>query len=339
MAKNTSTAHAPDTSRVWQPVHSFIREHDSFVISSHVYPDGDAVGSQLGLAGVLRQLGKRVLVADDHPVPQVFRFLDRRGTVKVFDAGVARRIARADAALIVDVTELDRLGAVGKAIRDAGLPTACIDHHKTNAGEADVSVVRRDVASTGELIHSLAKSLGISLTPGMARALFVAVSTDTGWFRYSNTRADTLRAAAELVNAGARPDAIYAAVYESAGWQRMRLRQLVMQTVASAADGRIAWFYATEEMFREAGATHEDCERFTDIPRELGDVQVILFFREVDGQVKVSIRSKGPAVDGLARKYGGGGHALAAGATVEGELRAIMEKVLADAADLVSAVE
>jgi phosphoesterase RecJ-like protein len=321
----------------WQPVQAFLRERTSFVITSHVYPDGDAVGSQLALAGVLRQMGKKVMVADEHPVPAVFQFLDRRGTVRVFDAGIERRLARADAAFLLDAADPDRAGAVGEAIRRAGLPIACIDHHKTHASICDVNVIVPDAASTGELVYALARSLGTKLTPAIARAMMVALTTDTGWFRFPKTRGDQLRIAAELVDAGARPEALYAAVYESEGWQRMRLRQLVTATVQSAADGRIAWLYATEEMFRQTGATHEDCERFTEIPRELGDVQIILFFREADGKVKVSIRSKGPAIDGLARKHGGGGHALASGATVEGKLQDVMKSVLEDAVALLPA--
>ena len=316
----------------WRGVRAFIDRHQSFLVTSHIFPDGDAVGSQLALAAALRTLGKKVLVVDEHPVPKIYEFLDRRRTAKVYDRKLDARIAKCDAAFVVDVSSLERVGELGGAIARAGLATACIDHHRTNAGEFGVNVIVPTAASTGELIYDLVLDLGVSVAPAIARAVFVAESTDTGWFRFPNTTPHAHRLAADLVERGVKPGQMYAAIHETVRWQRMNLMKLVLGTLHSACDGRIAYFYMTHDMLRESGATQEDAEDFTDIPRVLHSVKLILFFRETRGKIKISLRSKdGPSVVGIAKKHGGGGHAKAAGILMDGTLDAAIKTILADA--------
>jgi len=222
-------------------------------------------------------------------------------------------------------------------LRQAGPCTVCIDHHKTNSKFADLNVVDPHASSTGELIHSLANALRVEIRPNVARALFVAIATDTGWFRFSNTTPRVLRIAAELVEDGAKPDALYEAVYETLEWPRMALMKRVLETLQSDCGGRIAHLHMTEQMLREAGADQEDTEGFIDLPRVLRGVQMIFFFREVGNVIKVSIRSKsGPPVDELAAKFGGGGHARAAGIRTTGSLPKVMKDVLGEAHKLFS---
>jgi len=322
---------------MWREVKSLIRKNRSFLVTTHVFPDGDAIGSQLALAHALRRLGKKVLLVNAHPVPEVYRFLDPRRSIKTYGRDLAKPIRHCDAAFVLDVSSLARVGAVGDAIKAAGLKIACIDHHVTHAQFADVSVVGSRFAATGEMVYDLIQALGVPVTPRLATCLFVAVATDTGWFRYPNTRPHTLRVAAELMDRGAKTDKIYAAVHERVRWQRMALMKCALETLRSECDGRLAHFCVTQQMMRETGATDEDTDNFSNIPRALGDVQLILFFRELeDGQVKVSLRSKaGPPVTPLAAKHGGGGHARAAGATVPGPLKRAMRAILADARRLV----
>jgi phosphoesterase RecJ-like protein len=323
---------------MWNRAISLIRRHRTFLVTSHVFPDGDAVGSQLALAQVLRKLGKKVLVVNDHPFPRAYRFLDPRATARVHTKKLAARIARCDVAVVVDAGSLDRVGRVGPVIESAGLTTVCIDHHKTNSRFADVNVVDPEVASTGEMVYRLARGLHVPITRRLAERLFVAVATDTGWFRFPNTTPETLRDAAELVTAGARPDRLYRSVYETLPWRRMDLMKRVLGTLGSACNGRIAYFYATEKMLRETQARHEDTEGFIDIPRVVRTVQLIFFFREVGSQVKVSIRSKdGPSVEALAKRHGGGGHARAAGIAMKGPLRRVIRTILAEAEELLRA--
>jgi len=320
---------------MWQKVKSVIRRNGSFLLTTHVFPDGDAIGPQLALAQVLRKMGKKVLCVNEHPTPRIYRFLDPAGTVKTYSEELRARIEKCDVAFVLDVGTLERLGKVGDAIQRAGMKAVCIDHHKTNSHFADVNVVDRHVAATGELVHGLVKSLGVPVTPKVAAALFVAVATDTGWFRFSNTKARTLRVAADLIDRGANPDRLYRAVHETVEWPRMELMRLVLKTLRSEANGRIAHLCITKEMLNETGATHEDAEDFVDIPRVLGSVQLIILFRGIEGGVKVSLRSKdGPAVDELARKHGGGGHAKAAGIVIKDSLKNVMNLVLTDARNL-----
>ena len=320
---------------MWQKTRALIRKYRSFLITTHVFPDGDAVGSELALAALLRKLGKRALVVNEHPVPKIYAFLDPRRTAKTCTKKLRPRMAKCDAAFVVDVSSLERAGRVGAWIDEAGLPTACIDHHKTNAHFADVNVVDPGAASTGEMIYDLATRLRVPITRPIADRLFVAIATDTGWFRFPNTTPGTLRVAAELMEAGARTDRLYGAVHETLRWQRMALMRDVLGTLRSECGGQIAHFYATESMLRRVGATYEDTEGFTDLPRVLHNVKLIFFFRQIGRTVKVSIRSKdGPSVEGLARKHGGGGHAKAAGVVMAGPLRKAMKTLLADARKL-----
>lgn len=321
---------------MWQKVKSVIRQNQSFLLTTHVFPDGDAIGPQRALAQVLRRMGKRVLCVNEHPTPKIYRFLDPAGTIKTYNEKLRARIEKCDVAFVLDVGTLERLGEVGDVVRCAGMKAVCIDHHKTNSHFADVNVVDKSVAATGELIYGLVKSLRVPITPKVAAALFVAVATDTGWFRFSNTKARTLRVAADLVDKGANPDRLYRAVHETVEWPRMELMRLVLKTLGSEANGRIAHLCITEEMLHETGATHEDAEDFVDIPRALGSVQLIILFREIKGGIKVSLRSKdGPAVDELARKHGGGGHAKAAGIVIKDSLKNAMHTVLTDAKKLI----
>ena len=325
---------------MWQKVKAVIRENNSFLIASHVFPDGDAVASQLALAQVLRKLGKKVLIVDEHPTPKIYHFLDPRGTIKMYSEKLRRRIEKCDAAFVLDVGSLERLGRVGAVIARTKMKTVCIDHHKTNTRFANVNVADRASASTGELIYSLAKSLRTPITPNLATIVFVAAATDTGWFRFPNTSARTLRVAGDLVEKGARPDRIYRAVNETMEWPRLELMRLVLDTLGRECDGKIATLCITEEMLRETGAKHEDAEDFVDIPRVLRGVKLIILFRETDKGIKVSLRSKdGPPVEQIARKHGGGGHAKAAGTIIKAPMGRVKKLILADAKRLIQRSE
>ncbi len=322
---------------MWQKVKSVIRRGRSFLITTHVFPDGDAVGSQLALGLMLRKLGKKTLLVAEHPLPKVYRFLDPAGSAKVYSQQFDSRIEKCDAAFSVDVSTFERLGRIGPVLRRANINTVCIDHPKSTTRFAEVNVVDKSAASSAELIYSLAKSLRVNVTPRLAKLLFVATATDTGWFRFANTTPRALRVAAELVQKGARPNRAYQAVYETLEWQRMALMERALGTLRSDCNGRIAHLCLTRRMLRETGAKHEDAEDFVNIPRALRGVQLIILFREVEGGIKVSLRSKGgPSVEKLARKHGGGGHANAAGAIIKGPLNKVMKTVLADARRLLT---
>lgn len=321
---------------MWSKVKNVIRRSDTFVVTTHVYPDGDAVGSALALAQILRDLGKKVLVVNHHPVPPMYKFLDPNNKVKTWNAAFVRRVKKSDVIFVVDVSTFNRMGDVGPAIKESRATTICIDHHKTNDRFADINIIDDRSASTGELIYSLGKSLGVTISRRIADALFTAVATDTGWFRFSNTSSGVFKSAAELAVKGAKPDKLYEAIYENMDWPRMALLEQILSTLHAECGGKVACMYATKKMFEETGATNEDTEGFIDFPRSLRDVKVIIFLREIDGKVKVSMRSKrgGPSVDKIAKEFGGGGHRRAAGIVFRCPLELAEKKVLKAASTL-----
>lgn len=321
----------------WRQIKKIIAANKTFLVTTHVFPDGDAAGSQLALGEILRALGKKVVLINHDTLPEMYRFLDPRGSVKVWRESLRPQLKKCDAAFVVDVSTKERVGIDWwNEIKSLGIPTMCIDHHSSHEHFCDTTVVEGDVASTGEIIHHLAKSLKVPLTKRIAECLFVAAATDTGWFRFSNTSPNSFRVAEEMCALGVRPDQLYEAIYETQTWSRMRLMERVLATLTSECGGKIAYMHATKEMFDEAGATQEDTENFIDIPRSIKSVQTIFFFREVGDKVKVSCRSKktGPRVNELAKKFGGGGHGRAAGIVMDQPIESAMRKVIAEAKKL-----
>ena len=323
---------------MWNELIRLIGNHRRFQISTHEHPDGDAIGAQLALALLLESLGKTTLLVNDDPVPRIYQFLDPEGRVRVYQPERDDPdIAACDAAIVVDVGALDRVGRVGQAIARRRVPTACIDHHVTNGGFADVNVVAPRAPSSSSLVLDLMCTMGYRPSPRAAEALFVGLSTDTGWFRFANAKPEAFRDAAELIEAGANPTRIYELVYENLSWPRTRLLAGTLATLQSDADGQIAYVVITRQMFDETGATDAEVEGFVDKLRELGGVEVIILFRErAEGGTRVSLRAKHDAdVGSLAARFGGGGHRRAAGITLPDDpLPTAIPKVLAAAREL-----
>ena len=316
---------------MWNKLIQLIEAHSRFQISTHEHPDGDAIGSQIALALLLEELGKTALLVNQDPVPRIYLFLDPEGRIRAY--GPERddpEIAACDAAVVVDVGSLDRVGKVGDALRHHAVPIACVDHHVTNGGFGDVSVIDPHASSTAALVLDLVRTLGRKPSPRMAEALYVGLSTDTGWFRFHNARPQAFRDAAELVACGANPTRIHELVYENLSWPRTHLLARALSTLQSDADGRIAYVTITRRMFEETGATDEEVEGFVDKLREIGGVEVIILFRErPEGGTRVSLRAKHDAdVGSLAARFGGGGHRRAAGATLDEPLPLALPRLL-----------
>jgi len=297
------------------------------------------VGAVLALGLLLEELGKEALLVLDDPVPRIYCFLDPAGRIRRYDpARDDAALAACDAAVVLDVGSLDRVGKVGAALARRRLHTVCIDHHDTNGGFADVNVVVRGAPSTCSLLLDLVRALGRTPSPAMAAALLTGLSTDTGWFRFPNTSPAALRDAAALREAGADPARIFARVYEDFSAARMRLLGRAMAGLREEADGRLVYFVVTRAMFAETGAEDSEVEGFVDNFRKIGGVELIVFFREQpDGRTRVSLRAKGGLdVASLAEQLGGGGHRAAAGAVLAEPLDAAMPRVLAAARRLLA---
>lgn len=308
---------------------------------THVNPDGDGLGSQVALVHLLRGAGLDAVITNPTPTPERFQFLlaDLPG-VDQSDRAV-RELRRADLIIVLDIAELTRLGSLGATVQERGVPVVCIDHH-TGPGHLPDGPRLVDVtaAATGELVYMLACEMGWEVTRAVAHAVYVAIVTDTGSFRFSNTRPRTLRIAADLLERGADPEEVYLEVYASGPPGRPRLLAEALQTLVVEDDPGLAWLTVPPGALERHGVDADDLDGVVEHARAIRGVRVAILFREVSGgRIKVSFRSVGGAdVAELARRFGGGGHTKASGAAIVGSLDTVQQAVLAEARSYLSGV-
>lgn len=326
------------TRQNWTQLKQLLKPGVSCVITSHYSPDGDAIGSELALAHFLRDIGARPHIINQDPVPRIYQFLDGAGDIRVYSPDADDEIIRnADVIFVLDISAWDRIGSPAAALKASPATRICIDHHATNDGMADLDLVDPAAAATGELIYSMLTTFQAAIPPAVARQLFVAIATDTGWFRFSNTTAVVFEIAADLTQRGVSPAELYARVHEHLRRERLALLSRGLGELHSAADGRIIWMAFTREMFEQTGADTEDVEGIIDLLRTIAGIDIAILFREdTDGSVRVSLRSKIDAdVSKLAEEFGGGGHTRAAGIRMTGtKLQQATERVVAAAENL-----
>jgi phosphoesterase RecJ-like protein len=300
-------------------------------LTTHVNPDGDGLGSEAGLAHLLRDRGVDVVVTNPTPTPARFEFLfeDLPGVDRTAEA--IRELQRADTIVVLDISDISRLGMLGETVRSRGVPVACVDHHVSEGVLPDgPRYLDPGAAATGELVFELAVANGWPLTEEAARGLYVAILTDTGGFRFSNTRPRTLRVAAELLEAGVDPEQIYLEVYARAPEGRPRLFAEALQTLVVEPDYGLAWVTVPPGAIERLGVSSDDLEGVVEFPRSIEGVRMALLFREISqGRVKVSLRSVGKVdVAAFAKPFGGGGHTKAAGLALRGSLAEVQATVL-----------
>ncbi len=295
-------------------------------ILSHLDPDGDAVGSALGLAWMLRARGKDVRVGLPGGVPALYAFLPGASDVA---AAADALPGPFDTVVCVDATSPSRLGAL-EAVLARGAAVLDVDHHGDNARFGDLAWVDPTASATALMLWELARDAGWAVGPEAAANLYAGILTDTGRFTFPNTDARTFAAAAALVEAGASPDGVAGRVYESRSVASVRLLAAALGTLEFRDDGRVACIHVTPGMLAETGAAAEETDGLSNWARSIEGVKVGLFLRDTgEGTVKISFRSNGGvAVDVLARRFGGGGHPGAAGARVPGPLEEAKEAVL-----------
>ncbi len=290
---------------------------------THMDPDGDAIGSLLGLGWGLRALGKTPVLACADPVPMPFDFLPGSQDI------VRTKPQQPDLIIALDAGDIPRLGGLYDPQREAGIPLLVIDHHVTNQGFGDVNIIRPTVASTSELILELLKALGVSLTPQIATCLLTGLITDTRSFMTGNTTPDTFRAAIELLDAGAPLHEITRNVFDSKPVAYLRLLGRALCDLH--LEGRIVWTQITQATLKEVGADGLDGGgSIVNVLSGTRDADVAVVFREQpDGRIDIGMRSS-PAVNlaPIAVSLGGGGHPQAAGALLEGPLEKARERVL-----------
>ncbi len=303
-----------------------IREHKTFCIVGHMRPDGDCIGSQLGLALALRNEGKRVTVWNQDAIPLKYRFLVGDGLIEKPKAG-----QKFDCVIATDCASYERLGKVGEFVKERKV-LINIDHHATNPRYGDVNWVSPREPSTGELIYRLMKVARWPITKPIADLLFTAISTDTGSFQYPNTRPGTFHAGAELVTRGANLAKICDEVYQSYPLSRAKLLQHVYSKFRMTDDNRVVWLWLKKKDFTRTGAESDDTEGLIDHLRAIEPVVVACVFEEVEPELtRISLRSKNPQVNvsEICGLFGGGGHPAAAGARIPGKPLSVQRKVIA----------
>ena len=301
-----------------------LRDCKTVLISVHKNPDGDALGSQLGLMMALEKAGKKVFAHNLDPVPEIYRFLPGNGRITTG----SQVNGTFDAFLVLDA-DPPRTGLFNGAWPARTLIN--IDHHVTNPREWPVTWLDPDATATGEMIYRLVTAMQIPIDKDMALCLYTAIFTDTGSFRYSNTTPESMRIAATLIEAGANPWLVTENVYESFSFNRIDLLGKVLAGIERSPDGRIAWVLVTDELYRLTGTTAEDTDNFVNFVRSVKGVEVAVLFRQTGAeQYKISMRAKGRVdLSHLATTLGGGGHKNAAGGVLAGAYPAVREKVIA----------
>ncbi|HYO26117.1 MAG TPA: DHH family phosphoesterase [Lacipirellulaceae bacterium] len=318
----------------WKPLAELVRGNDSFLITSHMRADCDAVGSEIGMAAVLESLGKRAVIVNADEVPEHIAFMDPQRRVRVLGASAdAESLRELDAAIVVDTSAWSQLGSMAEVVRSFPGARAVVDHHVSQDDMQAVVLKDSTAEATGRLVLEFAEYLGMGVTEEMAAALFAAIVTDTGWFRFSSVSAQTFEALGRLVAAGADPQRTFAQLYEQHSLARLMLRGRILNHVQQECGGRLLWTYAAAEDFAETGALKTDTEDSINMLLAVGGVEAAILFVElgVEGGpvTKVSLRSRGPFdARAVAEKFGGGGHRAAAGVTMNGPRHEIQRAIL-----------
>jgi len=297
---------------VLSQVVELIENKDKFGITTHIKPDGDGVGSSLGLCWLLRSLGKSAEVMVRGEIPASYRSLPGADAIR----DVEELDGDYDAVFIIECSDLDRPGIKGLDKQF----TVNIDHHATSAHFGTINWIDSTASAVGEMIYNLCKAIGGRVTREIAECVYMALVTDTGSFHFSNTTERTLKVASELIKAGAKPAEISEAVYNNYSWSRIELMRQVLSTVERDESGQVATMRQTLEMRELASAVDGDNNGFVNIPLAARDVLAVVYMREVGtNEYRVSLRSKGDInVARVAEKFGGGGHRNAAGLRIEG---------------------
>jgi len=325
---------------VLSQVVELIESKQKFGITTHIKPDGDGVGSSLGLYWLLESLGKSAEVIVRGDVPIAYQNLP--GADKIRD--VASLDNSYDAVFVIECSDLERPGIDGLEKEF----TVNIDHHATSAHFGTINWIDSTASAVGEMIYNLCKAIGGRVTREIAECVYMALVTDTGSFHFSNTTDRTLKVASELVKAGVKPAEVSEAVYNNYPWSRIELMRQVLDTVKRDESGTVASLRQTLEMREVAGAVDGDNNGFVNIPLSAREILAVVYMREVGpNEYRVSLRSKGDInVAGVAEKFGGGGHRNAAGLRVEGDwdekeselVAAVREAVMRSSPDYISDV-
>ncbi len=315
----------------WPRFVDLVKSSQRFLLTSHIRPDCDALGSELGMCRVLEALGKEVMIVNGHPTPPNLAFIDPQKRIQVLGTDVQLdELLDVDVMMVLDTSAWAQLGPMGEVIRATRARKIIVDHH---VGEDDLGAElfkNTTAEATGRLVVEAAEHLGVELTPEAAMPVFAAIATDTGWFRFGSTTSETYRVIAKVVDAGARPTDIYRELYEQDTAGRVRLRGLILSRIESELDGRLQHTFVRKEDFAQTGALPSDTEDAINLALAIKNTEfAVIFVEQQSGGVKISFRSRCDLqCNTIAANFNGGGHKAAAGAFVEGSLEDAQRRVL-----------
>jgi phosphoesterase RecJ-like protein len=301
-----------------------INSYRTFLLTSHVRLDGDALGSELAMYHMLSNMGKEAYIYNQDKTPGNYQFL--AGSANILN--VLPDLSKYDVAFVLDCSELERIGdqasVIGKMERIIN-----IDHHLSNGGFCELTYNDHEASSTGELLYRLIMQMAVVITKDMANNLYAAIITDTGGFRYRSTSRETLLAAGDLVGKGADPQWVSENIYENTPLEKIRLMTKSLETLSFDFNNRVASMTVYLEALAGTGTLSEHVEGFVDIPRTIQGVDVSVLYLELSKDCyKLSLRSKGAInVETVARRFGGGGHTNAAACEITGKLKTIKRQV------------
>lgn len=305
-------------------------EKDKFLITSHVNPEGDSVGSQIALFQVLKNMGKKVMMVDQDEVPENVRFLDpSRDMLNQLPEDF-----KPENLIVLDCPVKERIGNVADSLAGDEF-VINIDHHVSNEYFGDINWVEPRMSSVGEMVYNLMLDMGVEIDEGVATAIYAAIVTDTGMFNYDNTSQATHVVAGELIARGADPKEVYREIYESKSAHEVSLLGKVLSTLRLEADSKLAYMTLTRKMYEEVGVKNVATDDFINFPRSIKGVEIAVFFKEsinLKGRVNVSFRSTGNKdVNKLASIFGGGGHSKASGCLLDCTIEEAVDKVTTEA--------
>ncbi len=330
-ATSTSTTAIPD-SIDWQRFGQIVAAHRRFLLTSHIRPDCDALGSELGMAGVLQALGKDVIIVNGQATPPNLQFIDPARQLKALGVDIqAEELTSIEVLMVLDTSAWQQLGTMADVVKKSAAVRMVLDHH---VGEDDLGAeLFKDTTAeaTGRLVWDAARALGVRLTPELAMPLFAALATDTGWFRFGSTTPTTFRCAAALLESGAQPAEIYNRLYEQDTLARLNLRGRILARAQAELGGRLVHTVVLREDFEATGALPSDTEDAINLTLGVAGTQVaVILVEQASGGFKISFRSRTPQVDcnRLAQLFAGGGHKAAAGAFINEPFAVAQHQVL-----------
>jgi phosphoesterase RecJ-like protein len=329
----------PIQNKQYKAALDLIHASKKVLITTHLRPDGDACGCVRAVTEGLRAAGKDVQPVLLSPLAAWYEAMFEHKIPilgnDIKKEQLAEKFADIDLIIIVDTNSLVQLPGLEdwlKIARAAGKKILVIDHHITNDGLGDIELIDVAAAAAGEIVYDFFNAVGWAITPAVAEAIFIAISTDTGWFKYGNADSRIFHTAADLIQAGAKPNEIYRRMYQSFTPSRLKLMTRMLEHLELHNDGRVATQYILRKDFDETGSSGPDTENLIDECQRIQTVDVAVLFVELaDGRFRCSLRSKGKIdVRKIAQKFGGGGHTLASGVNLLGPFDSAKASILTE---------